>query len=310
MKRKLKKEVKIVLVVIVLILIVLISIKIVKVRSSYEFKFAKLGYNKEEIKTILTLKEEQIQRVLKGYNYQKYLANIIKDKYFIFNNVDKYLSYYDENINLSVRDVVERVNTNRNTNYYTNIKDTNISQGSSMLVNKYYTLKEYIPELVNVSSKYAYQGNKVTKETNDALEEMFDGAKKSGFNFILNGAYRDYKVQEKTYNNEKNSKGIAQADKVISRPGHSEHQTGLAFDINIYQKKFDKFEDTEEFKWLVDNSYKFGFILRYPKDKENITGYIFEPWHFRYVGKDIAKYIYENRITFEEYYAYYIENKG
>lgn len=310
MKRKLKKEVKIGLVVIILILIVLISIKIIKVRSSYEFMFSKLGYNKEEIKTILTLKEGQIQTMLKGYNYQKNLANIIKDKYFIFNNVDKYLSYYDENINLSVRDVVERVNTNRNTNYYTNIKDTNISQGSSMLVNKYYTLKEYIPELVNVSSKYAYQGNKVTKETNDALEEMFDGAKKSGFNFILNGAYRDYKVQEKTYNNEKNSKGIAQADKVISRPGHSEHQTGLAFDINIYQKKFDKFEDTEEFKWLVDNSYKFGFILRYPKDKENITGYIFEPWHFRYVGKDIAKYIYENRITFEEYYAYYIENKG
>lgn len=310
MKRKLKKEVKIGLVVLALILIVLISIKIIKVRSSYEFMFSKLGYNKEEIKTILTLKEGQIQTMLKGYNYQKNLANIIKDKYFIFNNVDKYLSYYDENINLSVRDVVERVNTNRNTNYYTNIKDTNISQGSSMLVNKYYTLKEYIPELVNVSSKYAYQGNKVTKETNDALEEMFDGAKKSGFNFILNGAYRDYKVQEKTYNNEKNSKGIAQADKVISRPGHSEHQTGLAFDINIYQKKFDKFEDTEEFKWLVDNSYKFGFILRYPKDKENITGYIFEPWHFRYVGKDIAKYIYENRITFEEYYAYYIENKG
>lgn len=310
MKRKLKKEVKIGLVVLALILIVLISIKIIKIRSSYEFMFSKLGYNKEEIKTILTLKEGQIQTMLKGYNYQKNLANIIKDKYFIFNNVDKYLSYYDENINLSVRDVVERVNTNRNTNYYTNIKDTNISQGSSMLVNKYYTLKEYIPELVNVSSKYAYQGNKVTKETNDALEEMFDGAKKSGFNFILNGAYRDYKVQEKTYNNEKNSKGIAQADKVISRPGHSEHQTGLAFDINIYQKKFDKFEDTEEFKWLVDNSYKFGFILRYPKDKENITGYIFEPWHFRYVGKDIAKYIYENRITFEEYYAYYIENKG
>ena len=82
-----------------------------------------------------------------------------------------------------------------------------------------------------------------------------------------------------------------------------DHQTGLAVDINGCD---DNFGNTKEGKWLVDNSYKYGFILRYPKGKEYITGYQYEPWHFRYVGVDVATQIYELDITFEEYYAYYI----
>ena len=98
------------------------------------------------------------------------------------------------------------------------------------------------------------------------------------------------------------------ADSIASRPGASEHQTGLTLDIfSKDNSNKNTFKDTEVFKWLKDNSYKFGFILRYPEDKVKVTGYGYESWHYRYVGKKIAKYIYENNITFEEYYAYFIE---
>ena len=92
-------------------------------------------------------------------------------------------------------------------------------------------------------------------------------------------------------------------------PGYSEHQTGLAFDVMTSTSTTETFENTKEYEWLKNNAYKYGFILRYPKDKEDITGYAYESWHYRYVGKEIAKKIKEENITYDEYYAYYIENK-
>ena len=93
------------------------------------------------------------------------------------------------------------------------------------------------------------------------------------------------------------------ADTYSARPGSSEHQTGLAVDINAAD---DWFNNTKEAKWLANNAYKYGFILRYPKGKEYITGYQYESWHYRYVGEKVAKYIYEHDITYEEYYATFI----
>ena len=92
--------------------------------------------------------------------------------------------------------------------------------------------------------------------------------------------------------------------KVSAREGHSEHQTGLAVDINSVSESFAK---TKEGKWLANNSYKFGYILRYPKGKEDITGYSYEPWHFRYVGVKVATAVYESGLTFDEFHAMYIE---
>ena len=107
------------------------------------------------------------------------------------------------------------------------------------------------------------------------------------------GLYRDY------------YKDVALIDSVSARPGHSEHQTGLTVDINLLSKQFDK---TNEYYWMINNSYKYGFILRYPMDKEKLTGYDYEPWHYRYVGRDVALAIHSEDITFDEYYAYYIDN--
>ncbi len=306
MKRKLKIEVKISLAVILFILIGFIFIRIKRNTNSFEYKLSKLGYSKNDISIIIKLEKEKIQDII-GLKYNEKLTDILKDKYFMYKNLNRYIDYANKNSNLNTRDVVEIVNVNRDRAYYKDIQDTDTKQGASMLVNKYYTLKDFQPVLVNVSLKYAYQGNKLVKEAGDAVAEMFIEAKKENYNLILNGSYRDYKTQAINYDNEKIMKDIHQADKVIARSGHSEHQTGLAFDINLYNKKFDNFENTEEYKWLLDNSYRYGFILRYPKDKENITGFTYEAWHFRYVGKTISEYIYKNNITFDEYYSYYIE---
>ena len=116
-------------------------------------------------------------------------------------------------------------------------------------------------------------------------------------------SYRSYQYQYNLYNRYVNTDGIEAADTYSARPGYSEHQTGLAVDVYNGKEDFTNFEKTKEYNWMQDNAYKFGFILRFPKDKVLETGYQYESWHYRYVGKEIAKYIHDNNLCFEEYYA-------
>ena len=143
------------------------------------------------------------------------------------------------------------------------------------------------------------------KEAADALEEMFKEAEKDGIYLFAVSGFRSYERQQAIFQNEVNTKGEELAKEAVAVPGQSEHQTGLSMDISAESVGFnlvEEFENTVEGKWLSENAHKFGFILRYPKGKETITGYKFEPWHFRYVGKDIAKIIYENNWTLEEFF--------
>lgn len=112
--------------------------------------------------------------------------------------------------------------------------------------------------------------------------------------------FRSYTVQKNLYNSYVRRDGAENADRYSARPGHSEHQTGLAFDINYAD---DRFKGTPEASWLAENAYKYGFILRYPEGKEPITGYMFEPWHYRYVGVENAAKIYASGLTLEEYFG-------
>ena len=114
-----------------------------------------------------------------------------------------------------------------------------------------------------------------------------------------NSAYRSYESQKNVYNNRVKNQGKESADAYVAKPGFSEHQTGLCIDITNKDRYF--VEGTEEVEWLKENCSKFGFIIRYPKDKKDVTGIEYEPWHIRYVGKDVAKYISDNGITLEEY---------
>ena len=177
-----------------------------------------------------------------------------------------------------------------------------------MLVNKYNKLPEaYEPENVtNIPLTYAYSDNKTSQEALEYYKKMHDAAKQQGINLVISSAYRSYQEQKETYDTYERIKGD-DVETYAARPGHSEHQTGLAFDILTLGVTIEKFDQTKEFEWLRDNSYKYGFILRYPKDKENITGYDYESWHYRYVGEKAAKIIHDENITFEEYYAYYVE---
>ena len=136
---------------------------------------------------------------------------------------------------------------------------------------------------------------------------MADAARKENLTIKITTAYRNYNFQSILYNNYVKSDGIKAADTYSARPGYSEHQLGYSTDLtNGKNVSFDDFETTKEFEWLSKNAYKYGFILRFPKDKDYLTGYKYESWHYRYVGEDIAKYIYENDITYEEYYAYFL----
>ena len=114
-------------------------------------------------------------------------------------------------------------------------------------------------------------------------------------------AYRTYEYQKNLYEKYLNIDEVSVVDTYSARAGHSEHQTGLAFDVYNVKKSYEEFGSTNEYKWLKDNAYRYGFILRYQKQKEYITGYKFEPWHIRYVGIDASTYIYKNNLTLEEY---------
>ena len=133
---------------------------------------------------------------------------------------------------------------------------------------------------------------------NAHLQEMFAAAKEDGLDLFIRSGFRSYSTQKTLYNNYVARDGKAEADRYSARPGHSEHQTGLGFDINRADMSF---EGTPEAIWLAENCYKYGFIIRYPKGKEHITGYIYEPWHIRYLGVDTATAVYNSGLSLEEY---------
>lgn len=144
-----------------------------------------------------------------------------------------------------------------------------------------------------------------SEEARAAFEKMAADAKKAGFDITAFSTYRSYEYQETLYNNYVNRDGKENADRYSARPGYSEHQTGLAFDIGEKGKEdlwlTAEFGESEAGKWLVENADKYGFILRYPKGKEAITGYMYESWHFRYLGVDLATKLKESNLTLEEY---------
>lgn len=156
----------------------------------------------------------------------------------------------------------------------------------------------------NLSSSY---GSGLTKATTTAFNEMNKAATDAGYPLRIGSGFRSYETQRKVYNNYVKRDGKTKADTYSARPGHSEHQTGLAIDICNKDKKIpcitSAFNNTDTAKWLNDNAYKYGFILRYPNGKTNETGYKFESWHYRYVGTDLATKLYNggNWITLESY---------
>jgi len=147
----------------------------------------------------------------------------------------------------------------------------------------------------------------LTAETSQAVEALATAAQAEGLKFVLVSGYRSYNSQKTIYDSEVKGFGQAVADQESARPGHSEHQTGWAADLGRTDGKCEIeacFADTAEGKWLATNAHKYGFIIRYAKDKTSVTGYIYEPWHLRYVGSDLAAEMHRtNTETLEEFFG-------
>lgn len=179
---------------------------------------------------------------------------------------------------------------------------------SLILVNPWNSIPDgYSPTLTKLIN-----GQSVDERCYPDLQDMMDDCRAAGLSPLICSSYRSGQTQESLYNNKVKSlaaMGLSQerakteAAKVVALPGTSEHQLGLALDIvDVNNQNLDESqEDTEVQKWLMENSYKYGFILRYPQDKSDVTGISYEPWHYRYVGKEAAREIYEQGVCLEEY---------
>jgi len=161
-------------------------------------------------------------------------------------------------------------------------------------------LKKFDDEYVKVEGEVFGHASLVK-----AFYQMAEAASKEGISLMINSGYRSYQDQEEIANTYLKAYGQSYVDNYVSKPGHSEHQTGMS--IDVASKTVNTFVESPEYEWMMDNAYLYGFILRYPKSKEEITGYKCEAWHYRYVGKEIASYIKKHNITYDEYYVMFLD---
>lgn len=266
-------------------------------------KLLSLGYNTSEINAIYDNLTDDSITLLTNNNYLKDINNVINLSYFHEDNLERYLKYSKENLNYD--EIVTEVNASLDYKYYTNVTSINEPDNITVLVNKYHSLSsDYVPnDLETINPKYNRgYNNKMRKVARVAFEEMCEAALKDNITIYSGSAYRSYSYQKELYNRYVSTNGFDEAETFSARAGYSEHQTGLATDV--MNKSLDYIsKDDKEYDWLINNSYKYGFILRYPEGKERITGYMYEEWHFRYLGVDIATKVAKEGITYDEYVA-------
>ncbi|MBP3907405.1 MAG: M15 family metallopeptidase [Turicibacter sp.] len=198
--------------------------------------------------------------------------------------------------------------------FYQDIVETPNTNSLLVLVNQNYRLDEFyaptdfVPVEVPITPYSQVNTNYLRRDAADATELLFSKAQEAGYELTLRTGYISYSVQKNLYNQDVYEMGLEYADKFNSRPGHSEHQTGLAIDIttpSINNELSLEFADTEEGKWVLAHAHEYGFIIRYPENRESEVGYFYEPYHLRYVGVEVATEIFENNWTLEDYILNY-----
>lgn len=267
----------------------------------------KRGYNNDEINIILAHGSGEDIKEFAKRDKVRYLEEFYTYDYAKIKYYDRYVKYMDENREDEETSIL-LVNLGMDKTEY---EDPTVVKefSNDMLVNKYRMLeKDYVPDdLVSISKEDASSDDlKSNRTAYIAFKQMKEAAEKEGYHLIINSAYRSYEDQEEITNAYLNLYGQSYVDRYVSKPGYSEHQTGLAFDIGSTDTNV--FANSDEYTWIVDNCYKYGFIYRFKSEYESITGYRHEAWHYRYVGKKIAKEIYEKNISLEEYYAIYLDD--
>lgn len=265
-----------------------------------------IGYSDSEINQIIEF-DLSIQDYLLNHTYMSEIFEWVDINNFIFKNLDRYLSYQEKYPDMKFENILEKVNTNRDSNYYSNIQSSDTSLEDLVLVNKYYALDEnYTPsDMISISP---YGSVKMVRTAALAFIELCDQAKEDGYTIMGISGYRSYQTQKNLYNRYLQKDPQSVVDTYSARAGHSEHQTGLAIDVSSNNSDILTFEMSTSFKWMKENAHLYGFILRYQKGKEDITGYKYEPWHYRYVGKEIATLLHQTGMTFDEYVAINLMN--
>ena len=262
---------------VLLLILIIFSITIKKENTATNNHLSELDIFENKLKEINSYNEHLL---INYYNEYKKSNNLIKSL-----NVVNHPEYYNENIK----------------EISPNIK----SKSHLTLVNKKYYLNEnYILDNLSIieNVKKIHRVDEIMmmeKDAYNAYLKLYEKAKQENIELVIYSAYRTISKQKDLYNNS--------TSRLVAYPGHSEHQTGLAVDISTLNSGLTiHFENTDSFKFLNNYAHEYGFILRYPKNKENITGYNYEPWHYRYVGINHAKIIKENNLTLEEYLYSYI----
>lgn len=303
----------------IFLLIAIFAITISYISITYTLKdettksLSKLNYTNNEINLIKKyVSQSNIEYLINNNVSPTQSIPIINEQYYIDDYLQKYITYQNKNKKTNTKDIITIINTHTENEFYSNTIKTDTTLGKFVILNKYYYADNTYPDkdLVKISGKYHVNGTttKLNKECYEAFLKMYNDAYKEGYGFKIKSAYRSYKTQENTYNYwVSKEKSKEKADTYSARAGFSEHQTGYAIDIRDYDYKYEDYSKSKSFKWVSKNAHKYGFIIRFPKGKEHITGYQYEPWHYRYCGIECATYIYENNITYEEYYEYFIK---
>ena len=229
--------------------------------------------------------------------------------YYNEEHLERYEAYARENPDLTEDEVIWHVEADIDKDVYedmTEIPDVLLDMDyEQLLVSKHFVLPEdYEPaDLVTLKDGY-----KATEATVKAFREMEKAANADGVELDICSAYRSYSHQTELYNSYVASNGRESADTFSARPGSSEHETGRAIDMMGPSGILEDYENTESCAWIHENAYKYGFILRYGKDIEDVTGYMYESWHITYIGKEAAEIMHDENIeAFEEYWVKYVK---
>lgn len=263
------------------------------------------GYKEDEISLILARgTDDSVLEFLKK-DYVSDIKDYMQYEFAKLENYDRYVAYQMKERE-NEEDTVTFVEIGLDREFYQEYAE--ISEFSeTVLANKYHKLTEdYVPDnLMKIKEEFAVDDEQMlSKVACIAFEEMVDAAKKEDLYILANSSYRSYQEQEDIYNTYKDLYGLKYAESYAARPGFSEHQTGLVVDVKSRDSRI--FADSKEFTWIKDHAHEYGFIMRYPKGKEDITGYKYEAWHYRYVGKELAQKVYESGLTYDEYYVRYL----
>ena len=270
-----------------------------------ECRIYRLGYPIDQARALAAvLSDEQADSLIVRGEHDTIAYPLLSERYFIAENFDRYLAYHKVDTTLTaLHDIIAIVNVGHDREDSAVPCDT--SKGHLMLVNgRHYLDENYKPDsLVQFQKTYCYEEQRALGDVVQAFMAMQKECKKqTDAQLMVNSAYRSYQQQIGTY--KRNEKGYA------ARAGSSEHQTGLAIDVTSLQHPMRwPFDTSKEGIWMREHCHEYGFILRYPKKQAHVMGYNYEPWHLRYVGKETAKRVHDEDITFDEYYAYYLDKR-